>query len=82
MANFHPLEVVGRGSETQLRVDEKLNDLISDLILLMVEGIQVLQPCACFTEVLKYIGNERAPRSRTAWTPIVPVKRRPPCKER
>ena len=23
--NFHPLEVVGRGSETQLQVGEKLN---------------------------------------------------------
>ena len=25
MSNFHPLEVVGRGSETQLQVGEKLN---------------------------------------------------------
>ena len=25
MSNFHPLEVVGRGSETQLRVGENLN---------------------------------------------------------
>ena len=25
MSNFHPLEVVGRGSETQLQVDENLN---------------------------------------------------------
>ena len=25
MSNFHPLEVVGRGSETQLQVDEKIN---------------------------------------------------------
>ena len=25
MGNFHPLEVVGRGSETQLQVDENLN---------------------------------------------------------
>ena len=24
MSNFHPLEVVGRGSETQLQVDENL----------------------------------------------------------
>ena len=24
MSHFHPLEVVGRGSETQLQVDEKL----------------------------------------------------------
>ena len=24
MSNFHPLEVVGRGSETQLQVGEKL----------------------------------------------------------
>ena len=27
--NFHPLEVVGRGSETQLQVDENLSYLIS-----------------------------------------------------
>ena len=27
MINFHPLEVVGRGSETQLKVGENLNDL-------------------------------------------------------
>ena len=26
--NFHPLDVVGRGSETQLQVGENLNDLI------------------------------------------------------
>ena len=25
MCNFHPLEVVGRGSETQLRVGENIN---------------------------------------------------------
>ena len=25
MSNFHPLEVVGRGSETQLQVSENLN---------------------------------------------------------
>ena len=27
MSNFHPLEVVSRGSETQLQVGEKLNEL-------------------------------------------------------
>ena len=27
MSNFHPLEVVGRGSETQLQVGENLNRL-------------------------------------------------------
>ena len=27
MSNFHPLEVVDRGSETQLQVGEKLNKL-------------------------------------------------------
>ena len=27
MSNFHPLEVVGRGSETQLKVGENLNEL-------------------------------------------------------
>ena len=27
MTNFHPLEVVGRGSETQLQVGENLNKL-------------------------------------------------------
>ena len=31
MSNFHPLEVVGRGSETQLQVGENLNYLISAL---------------------------------------------------
>ena len=28
MSNFHPLEVVGRGSETQLQVGENLDYLI------------------------------------------------------
>ena len=28
MSNFHPLEVVGRGSETQLQVGEDLNHII------------------------------------------------------
>ena len=28
MSNFHPFEVVGRGSETQLQMGENLNDLI------------------------------------------------------
>ena len=27
-SNFHPLEVVGRGSETQLQVGESINNLI------------------------------------------------------
>ena len=27
MSNFHPLEVVSRGSETQLQVGENVNDL-------------------------------------------------------
>ena len=27
MSNFHPLEVVCRGSETQLQVDENLNEI-------------------------------------------------------
>ena len=27
VSNFHPLEVVGRGSETQLQVGENLNKL-------------------------------------------------------
>ena len=27
MSNFHPLEVVGRGSETQLQVGENLNKM-------------------------------------------------------
>ena len=31
MSNFHPLEVVGRGSETQLQVAENLNYLIEHL---------------------------------------------------
>ena len=28
VSNFHPLEVVGRGSDAQLQVDENLNYLI------------------------------------------------------
>ena len=35
MSNFHPRDVVGRGSETQDQVGEYLNDLIS---VLMVSG--------------------------------------------
>ena len=31
MSNFHPLEVVGRGSETQLQVSEILNNLNKQL---------------------------------------------------
>ena len=27
LRNFHPFEIVGRGSETQLQMDEKLNKL-------------------------------------------------------
>ena len=27
MSNFYPLKVVGRGSETQLKVDEKINKI-------------------------------------------------------
>ena len=30
MSNFHLLEVVGRGSETQFQVSEKFNLIISD----------------------------------------------------
>ena len=32
MSNFHPLEVVGRGSETQLQLGENLNKLTLALI--------------------------------------------------
>ena len=32
MSNFHPLEVVGRGSETQLQVGENLNSIICALM--------------------------------------------------
>ena len=28
IGNFHPLEVVGRGSETQLQVGENLNSIV------------------------------------------------------
>ena len=31
MSNFHPVEIVGRGSETQLQVGEILNNLIGAL---------------------------------------------------
>ena len=31
MSNFHPLEVGGRGSETQLQVGENLNYIIQRL---------------------------------------------------
>ena len=31
MSNFHPLEVVGRGSEAQLQVGQNLNNLIRRL---------------------------------------------------
>ena len=31
VSNFHPLEVVGRGSETQLQVGENLNAIIERL---------------------------------------------------
>ena len=31
MGNFHSLEDAGRGSETQLQVGEKINDLLSRL---------------------------------------------------
>ena len=32
MCYFQPLEVVGRGSETQLQVAENLNDIIQGLL--------------------------------------------------
>ena len=33
MSNFHPLEVVGRGSETQLQVGENLiNDKLAETV--------------------------------------------------
>ena len=35
MSNFHPLEVVDRGSETQLQVGENVNDLIYALRILI-----------------------------------------------
>ena len=39
MSNFHPLEVVGSGSETQLRVGENSNYLILRLKRLLVKAI-------------------------------------------
>ena len=32
MINFHPLEVVGRGSETQLQLGENVNSLIEQFV--------------------------------------------------
>ena len=32
MSHFHPLKVVGRGSETQLQVSENLNKGLNNLI--------------------------------------------------
>ena len=34
MTNFHPLEVVGRGSDSQLQVGENLNDFFPLEVLL------------------------------------------------
>ena len=34
MSNFHPLEVVDCGSETQLQVGEKLNEITGDWLSL------------------------------------------------
>ena len=40
MSNFHQLEVVGRGSDTQLRVSENLNCIC--YIYLVPQGLLVL----------------------------------------
>ena len=36
MSNFHQLEVVARGSETQFQVGEKLNDLNQHLRVIII----------------------------------------------
>ena len=33
MSNFHPLEIVGRGSETQPQVGEKFNKIAQELYM-------------------------------------------------
>ena len=40
MSNFHPLEVVNRGSETQLQVGEKLNKITLRLRVSYFQEIQ------------------------------------------
>ena len=40
MSNFHPLEVVGRGSETQLKVGEHLNCV--SYIYLALSGLIII----------------------------------------
>ena len=41
MSNFHPLEVVGRGSETKLQVGKNLNTLFKYMIL-RAKGLTVI----------------------------------------
>ena len=43
MSNFHPLECVGRGSETQLQVCKNLNYLFLHFILKVETGFIILK---------------------------------------
>ena len=46
MSNFHPLEVVGRGSDTQLQVGENLNQITGPVIsykLRYIEGFWLVE---------------------------------------
>ena len=45
MSNFHPLEVVYRGSETQLQVDENLNMITDRVDKQMGQILIILHGC-------------------------------------
>ena len=53
--NFHPLEVVGRASETQLQVGENWNDLISGIMVkLLYHQILFVQ----FSSLNPFLGSK------------------------
>ena len=52
MSNFQPLEVVGRGSETQLQVAENLNKLIQqDTSQALIVSNRQSRPTKCISQI-------------------------------
>ena len=52
MSNYHPLQVVGRGSQTQLQVGENLNFIIQRLKGYTFQPLRHIYLCPC---IMKYI---------------------------
>ena len=72
MNNFHPLEVVGSGSDTQLQVDENLNSITRGLEMQIIVEITkpqgyILQQKIQMDRSISHLQSIAVDRSHIPW---------------